>query len=421
MPDFFVSRNKADKAWAQWIAWQLEAAGYETVVQDWDFGAGKNFVLEMQGATTNARRTIAVLSPDFLKSAYTAPEWAAAFAQDPTGAKRKLVPVRVRACKPTGLLAQIAYIDLVGLDEEAAKAELLAGVKRRRTKPSTAPPFPGKALGRRPKFPGPASTAKTATKTARRASTRSAARSTANTLTTDQVKARIDQHDWGVRPNRGYGWTGDVWLGAVMVPERQATPYIDVLDLGNQKLHEQVTALALVGSSAIFRRARPTKESEQSDHVLFEQTDDRMRATVASLEVHADGTLVYRTVIERPTSQARSSLADSIVIDEVAVKRAIAGFVAFAGAFYKRRRRDPGTIYLGVSLSDIGHKHFGRLPSYPMNTFQVGSPRLDDPLRLPASPLKITPTQLAKPTAVAQNAVDHIARAFRLENAYFTP
>jgi hypothetical protein len=101
MPDFFVSRNKADKAWAQWIAWQLEQAGYETVVQDWDFGAGKNFVLEMQGATTNAGRTIAVLSPDFLTSAYTAPEWAAAFAQDPTGAKRKLVPVRVRDCKPT--------------------------------------------------------------------------------------------------------------------------------------------------------------------------------------------------------------------------------------------------------------------------------------------------------------------------------
>lgn len=420
MPDFFVSRNKADKAWAQWIAWQLEAAGYETVVQDWDFGAGKNFVLEMQGATTNAGRTIAVLSPDFLKSAYTAPEWAAAFAQDPTGAKRKLVPVRVRDCKPTGLLAQIVYIDLVGLDEEAAKAELLAGVKRR-AKPSTAPPFPGKGQGRRPKFPGPASTAKTATKTARRPTTRSAARPAASALTSDQAKARIDQHAWGVRRDRGYGWTGDVWLGAVIVPERQATPYIDVLDLGNQKLHEQVTTLALVGSGAIFRRARPTKESEQSDHVLFEQTDDRMRGTVTSLEVHADGTLVYRTVVERQASQARSSLADSIVIDEDAVKRAIAGFVTFAGGFYKRRRRDPGSVYLGVSLSDIAHKHFGRLPSYPMNTFQVGSPRLDDPLRVPASLLKITPAQLAKPATVAQKAVDHIARAFRLENAYFTP
>ena len=421
MPDFFVSRNKADKAWAAWIAWQLEAAGYKTVVQDWDFGAGKNFVLEMQDATTNAWRTIAVLSPDFLKSAYTAPEWAAAFAQDPTGAKRKLVPVRVRDCKPTGLLAQVVYIDLVGLDEEAAKAALLAGVKRRRAKPSIAPPFPGKGQGREPKFPGPPSTVRTPTKTTRRPTTRSIARPAATTLTADQAKARADLHAWGVRRDRGYGWTGEVWLGAVIVPEKQATPYIDVLDLGNPKLHEQVTTLALVGSSAIFRRTRPTQESERSDHVLFEQTDDRSRGVVASLEVHADGTLIYRTAIERQASQTRLSLADSHVIDEEAVKQAIAAFVAFAGSFYKQRRREPGSIYLGVSLSDISHKHFGRLPNYQMNSFTMGSPRLDDPLRVPASPLKITPAQLAKPATVAQKAVDHIARAFRLENAYFTP
>jgi TIR domain len=420
MPDFFVSRNKADKAWAAWIAWQLEAAGYKTVVQDWDFGAGKNFVLEMQAATTNARRTIAVLSPDFLKSAYTAPEWAAAFAQDPTGAKRKLVPVRVRDCKPTGLLSQVVYIDLVGLDEEAAKAELLAGVRRRRAKPSTAPPFPGKGQGREPRFPGPASSVKTATKMARRPPTRSTARPTANMLTADQAKARVDQHAWGERRDRGYGWTGDVWLGAVIVPERQATPYIDVLDLGNPKLHEQVTTLALVGSSAIFRRTRSTQESEQSDHLLFEQTDDRMRGTVASLEVHTNGTLVYRTAIERRASRA-DSLADSIVIDEDAVQRTIAAFVAFAAGFYKQRRRDPGELYLGVSLSDIRHKHFGRLPSYSMSSFTVGDPRLDDPLRVPDSPLKITKAQLAKPDAVAKTAVRHIARVFRLENAYFTP
>ena len=33
MKDFFVSYNKADRTWAEWIAWQLEAAGYEIVIQ----------------------------------------------------------------------------------------------------------------------------------------------------------------------------------------------------------------------------------------------------------------------------------------------------------------------------------------------------------------------------------------------------
>ncbi len=84
-PDFFISRNKADQKWAVWIAWQLEEAKYSAVVQDWDFGSGNNFALKMHEAIATSQRTIAVLSPDFLKSEFTAPEWAAAFAQDPRG------------------------------------------------------------------------------------------------------------------------------------------------------------------------------------------------------------------------------------------------------------------------------------------------------------------------------------------------
>lgn len=48
MKDFFISYNKADRTWAEWIAWQLEEARYSVVVQAWDFRPGSNFVLEMQ-------------------------------------------------------------------------------------------------------------------------------------------------------------------------------------------------------------------------------------------------------------------------------------------------------------------------------------------------------------------------------------
>ena len=33
--------------------------GFEVVLQKWDFAAGSNFVLQMQKAATNAKRTIA--------------------------------------------------------------------------------------------------------------------------------------------------------------------------------------------------------------------------------------------------------------------------------------------------------------------------------------------------------------------------
>jgi hypothetical protein len=158
MKDFFISHNKADREWAEWIAWQLEEAEYTTVLQAWDFRPGSNFVLDMQRASAEAQRMIAVLSPDYLAALYTQPEWAAAFARDPTGEKGLLLPVRVRECDLKGLLRSIVYIDLLGLDETVAKERLLAGARFERAKPTTAPAFPGKAaraVPERPRFPGP--------------------------------------------------------------------------------------------------------------------------------------------------------------------------------------------------------------------------------------------------------------------------
>jgi TIR domain len=160
MPDFFVSYTASDEFWAEWISWTLEAAGFSVVIQKWDFTAGSHFVLEMQRAAAGCKRTIAVLSPEYLRSAYAAPEWAAAFAGDPEGLKRKLVPVRVVECKPDGLLKAIVYIDLARSEEEVARRVLLEGVVERRAKPASKPDFPGKnAEPGAPVFPGSLSAA----------------------------------------------------------------------------------------------------------------------------------------------------------------------------------------------------------------------------------------------------------------------
>ena len=140
MTDFFISYTRSDQAWAEWIAWTLEAAGYSTVIQAWDFLAGSNFVLEMQRAATEANQTIAVLSQKYLDSSFTQPEWAAAFAQDPQGKKQKLIPVRIAACELKGFLAPIVYLDLVGLPENDARTALLGAFSR--NKPAVAPVFP---------------------------------------------------------------------------------------------------------------------------------------------------------------------------------------------------------------------------------------------------------------------------------------
>lgn len=156
---FFISYTSADKNWAEWIAWQLEEEGYLTVVQVWDFRPGVNFVLKMQEASEETERVIAVLSSDYLNAVYTQPEWAAAFKRDPKGTKGILVPVMVQDCRQelTGLWPQIININLVGLDEQAARKELLEGIKRDRNKPSSPPVFPGAIQHKEseePNFPG---------------------------------------------------------------------------------------------------------------------------------------------------------------------------------------------------------------------------------------------------------------------------
>ena len=88
--DFFISYTSADVSWANWIAWELRAAGYSTVHQAWDFRPGANFPEEMNRALEECERTIAVCSPNYFRSGFTRDEWTAAFVD------RSLILVRVR-------------------------------------------------------------------------------------------------------------------------------------------------------------------------------------------------------------------------------------------------------------------------------------------------------------------------------------
>jgi hypothetical protein len=156
MKDFFISYTGVDRRWAEWIAWQLEEAGYSVLIQAWDFVPGVNFVLSMDKSAREAACVIAVLSEDYLRSGYAAAEWASAFQDDPTSENRKLLPVRVRECDVKGLLGSIVYVDLLGLKEEDAKNVLIKAVRGERTKPAAPPRFPmpaHRAVVKRPRFP----------------------------------------------------------------------------------------------------------------------------------------------------------------------------------------------------------------------------------------------------------------------------
>lgn len=143
--DFFVSYSPADERWATWIAWELEAAGYTTMLQAWDFVPGTNFIDFMDRGVSESAAVISVLSRNYLASRYGRLEWQAALRSDPDGINR-LVTVRVEDCPLEGLLSMITYLDLVGVsDPAAARAQLLARIREAlggRAKPDTRPGYP---------------------------------------------------------------------------------------------------------------------------------------------------------------------------------------------------------------------------------------------------------------------------------------
>jgi hypothetical protein len=157
--DFFVSYTSVDRAWAEWIAWQLETEGYKVVVQAWDFGPGRDWAHEMQQATTTAERVVAVLSAAYLQSGHGEAEWRVFYAEDPSGERRLLLPVRVDEVDPPGLLKTRVYVDLVDQDAAGARQALLVAARGVRGKPAREPDFPGArgpvgSATEAPRFPG---------------------------------------------------------------------------------------------------------------------------------------------------------------------------------------------------------------------------------------------------------------------------
>jgi len=142
----FVSYSPADTAWATWIAWELEAAGYRTMIQSWDFVPGTNFIDFMDRGVSEAQLVVAVLSRNYLSSRYGRMEWQAALRADPDNPSNKLVTIRLEDVRLDGLLSTITWVDLLGVtDPGQARALLLGRVREAlsgRAKPETPPAFP---------------------------------------------------------------------------------------------------------------------------------------------------------------------------------------------------------------------------------------------------------------------------------------
>ena len=131
--DFFVSHAGADRAWAEWVAWQLTDAGYTVELDAWDWAVGQNFMLAMSDALARCDRVLALFSPAYFeRPRYTTEEWTAALVHGPGTGQGRLVPVRVEnmpAEDMPAVLRPLIFCDLFGLDAAEARRVLLEAVQ----------------------------------------------------------------------------------------------------------------------------------------------------------------------------------------------------------------------------------------------------------------------------------------------------
>jgi len=154
---FFISYAAADRAWAEWIARELENNGYSTFFSARDIELVQNFVHQVRQALAHCDQVIMLLTPRYLMSEFTAAEWSAAFARDPTGERGLLLPVRVERCDVDDRIGRAGLVDLVGLDESTARERLLTYIRRPPSKRSSPTRFPGRAWTSRAPAPFPES------------------------------------------------------------------------------------------------------------------------------------------------------------------------------------------------------------------------------------------------------------------------
>lgn len=107
--DVFISYAPADRQWVfETLLPKLAQAGLRVIVDVRDFAPGRARLDNIAWAVEQSRHTIAVLTPDYIADEWRALETLAVRTADPAAWRRKLLPVRLKACATPDSIASIA-------------------------------------------------------------------------------------------------------------------------------------------------------------------------------------------------------------------------------------------------------------------------------------------------------------------------
>jgi tetratricopeptide (TPR) repeat protein len=128
--DVFISYSHRDKAWVQdWLLPRLRAADLRVCIDFDCFELGAPVLTEIERAVQTSRKTLVVLTPDYLGSAWGELENILVSTLDPAARERRLLPLMLEPCDLPLRLRALIYLDFTEPpSREAGLRRLLAGL-----------------------------------------------------------------------------------------------------------------------------------------------------------------------------------------------------------------------------------------------------------------------------------------------------
>lgn len=142
--DVFISYSHADRNWVRGeLLKQLEASGLRVCIDYRDFRPGAPSVTEMERAVLTSRKTLLVLTPDYVASVWAEFESLMLQTLDPAARQRRIIPLlKARVELPL----RIRYLNSADfsdpLDQALAWTRLLNALGALTAAPTSTPPTP---------------------------------------------------------------------------------------------------------------------------------------------------------------------------------------------------------------------------------------------------------------------------------------
>lgn len=128
MSKVFISHRTVDMAEATRLAQEVQNAGHQVWLDDWEIVTGDSIIAEIEKGLQDAEYVVLCLSFDGVMAPWISQEWMSTLARQLNGKGVKLLPVHLTGGDLPAILADIKTADLVS-DWSTGVSELLRAIR----------------------------------------------------------------------------------------------------------------------------------------------------------------------------------------------------------------------------------------------------------------------------------------------------